>query len=87
MRGFDEEFYAPHSRHTEVRREEILKHPELRILAESEEIGPHIISTENGQEIYILGHQEYDKDTLAQEYFRDVDKGLDIEVPKNYFRD
>ena len=86
MRGFDEVFYAPHSRHTEVLREDIEKHPELRILADSPEVGPHIISTENGRQIFVLGHQEYDKGTLAGEYFRDVDKGLKIDVPKNYFR-
>ena len=87
VRGFDEVFYAPHSRHTEIYKEDIESHPELRILAESDEAGPHIISTENGRQIFILGHQEYDKDTLANEYFRDVNKGLEIEVPKNYFRD
>ena len=87
VRGFDEVFYAPHSRHTEIYKEDIEAHPELRILAESPEAGPHIISTENGRQIFILGHQEYDKDTLANEYFRDVNKGLEIEVPKNYFRD
>ena len=87
VRGFDEVFYAPHSRHTEIYKEDIEDHPELRILAESEEAGPHIISTENGRQIFILGHQEYDKDTLAGEYFRDINKGLEIEVPKNYFRD
>lgn len=87
MRGFDEIFYAPHSRHTEVRKEDILKHPELRILAESPEVGPHIISTENGRQIFVLGHQEYDKTTLANEYFRDINKGMDIDVPANYFRD
>lgn len=86
MRGFDEYFYAPHSRHTEVPKEEILKFPELRILAESEEVGPHIIATDNGREIYVMGHHEYDADTLAQEYFRDKDKGLDIQIPKNYFQ-
>lgn len=87
VRGFDSLFYAPHSRHTEIKKEEILEHPELRILAESEEVGPHIISTDNGRQIFVLGHQEYDKDTLAGEYFRDVKKGLDIKVPANYFKD
>ena len=86
MRGFDEIFYAPHSRHTEVLREDIEKHPKLRILADSREVGPHIISIENGRQIFVLGHQEYDKGTLAGEYFRDVNKGLEIDVPKNYFR-
>ena len=85
MRGFDEVFYAPHSRHTTIRKEEVLKHKELRILAESEEAGVHIISNENGRQIFVLGHQEYDKETLATEYFRDVDKGLPIEVPRHYF--
>ncbi len=87
VRGFDEIFYAPHSRHTEVLKSDIEKEPALRMLAESDEVGPHIISTENGRQIFILGHQEYDKETLAGEYFRDVKKGLDIDVPANYFRD
>ena len=85
VRGFDETFYAPHSRHTEVRKEDIQKEKRLRILAESQEAGPHILSTEDGRQIFVLGHQEYDKDTLATEYFRDVDAGLPIDVPKNYF--
>ena len=70
-----------------MRREDILKFPGLRILAESEESGPHILSTENGRQIFVLGHQEYDKETLSNEYFRDINKGLDMDVPKNYFRD
>ncbi len=86
MRGFDEFFYAPHSRHTEVLREDIEKCNALRILADSREAGPHIISTENGRQIFVMGHQEYDKGTLAGEYFRDVNKGMKIDVPKNYFR-
>lgn len=85
VRGFDEIFYAPHSRHTEVNRIDILNTPELRILADSPEVGPHIISTENGRQVFVMGHQEYDKGTLAGEYNRDVNKGMDIEVPKNYF--
>lgn len=87
MRGFDEVFYAPHSRHTEVKREDILREPSLRILADSEESGPHIISTENGKEIFILGHQEYDRNTLAEEYERDLAKGLEPALPEHYFRD
>lgn len=86
MRGFDEVFYAPHSRHTEIKKEEVLEHPEIRILAESEGAGVHILATDNGRQIFILGHQEYDKETLATEYFRDVNKGLPIHVPYNYFR-
>ena len=85
VRGFDEIFYAPHSRYTEVRREDIEKEPALRILADSREVGPHIISTENGRQIFVMGHQEYDKGTLAGEYRRDAGKGLDTAVPENYF--
>ena len=86
MRGFDEVFFAPHSRHTTIKKEDVLKHKDLRILAESPESGVHILSNENGRMIFILGHQEYDKETLGIEYFRDVDKGLPIDVPKNYFK-
>ena len=87
MRGFDEVFYAPHSRHTTIKKQDILAEPALRILAESDQAGVHIIATENGRQIFVLGHQEYDKETLAAEYFRDVNKGLDINIPYNYFRD
>ncbi len=87
MRGFDETFYAPQSRHTTVLKEDLLKQEELRILAENDEAGVHIATTENGRLIYVFGHQEYDKETLANEYWRDVNKGLDIDVPKNYFKD
>ena len=87
VRGFDPVFFAPHSRHTEIDRSDVLECEELRILAESPEVGPHIISTEHGRHIFVLGHQEYDKETLENEYLRDKNKGLDIEVPANYFRD
>ncbi len=87
VRGFDEIFYAPHSRHTYIKKEDIKKNPEIRVLVESKEVGLHILATDNGKQIFILGHQEYDKETLANEYFRDIDRGLDIEVPKNYFLD
>ena len=87
MRGFDEVFFAPHSRHTCVRKEDILAHPEIRILAESDEAGMHILATDNGRQIFIFGHQEYDKETLGLEYYRDVNKGMAIDVPKNYFKD
>ena len=86
MRGFDETFFAPHSRHTCVRKEDVLAHPEIRILAESDEAGMHILATDNGRQIFIFGHQEYDKETLGLEYYRDVNKGLPIDVPKNYFK-
>lgn len=87
VRGFDEIFYTPHSRHTEVRREDVDKHPELRVLAESEEAGLHIMATDSGRQIFICGHMEYDKDTLRAEYDRDIAKGLDIDVPRHYFVD
>ncbi len=86
MRGFDEYFYAPHSRHTYVETKDIENTKELRILAESEEAGVHIAATDNGKEIYVLGHQEYDKETLELEYKRDLDRGLEIEPPKNYYK-
>ncbi|MCL1809292.1 MAG: homoserine O-succinyltransferase [Clostridiales bacterium] len=86
MRGFDEVFYAPHSRNTGVKKEDVLKHPEIRILAESEEAGMHILATDSGRQIFIFGHQEYDKETLGLEYYRDLQKNIPIDVPKNYFR-
>ncbi len=86
-RGFDEEFYAPHSRHTQVKKEDILNFKELSILAESEITGPHIIATEDKRMIFVQGHMEYDRETLKLEYLRDVNKGQQIEVPQDYFRD
>lgn len=85
IRGLDDVFYAPHSRHTEVRREDIEKVPELEILSESEDAGVFIVSTKDNRKIFITGHLEYDRDTLKDEYFRDKEKGLEIEMPKNYF--
>ncbi|MFA5634901.1 MAG: homoserine O-succinyltransferase [Anaerovoracaceae bacterium] len=85
MRGFDEVFYAPHSRHTQVMKEDILDFPELKILAESKIAGPHIIATKDKRMIFVQGHAEYDSETLKLEYERDVKKGLDINVPVNYF--
>ena len=86
FRGFDDEFYAPHSRHSEVRKADILKHPELKILSESDEAGVFMASARNGREIFITGHMEYSPDTLDKEYRRDLDKGLPIEKPKHYYR-
>jgi homoserine O-succinyltransferase len=85
MRGFDEVFYAPHSRHTQVMKEDILDFPELKILAESSIAGPHIIATKDKRMIFVQGHAEYDRETLKLEYERDVKKGLPINVPVNYF--
>ncbi len=85
VRGFDDVFYAPHSRYTTVMREEILKHKELTILAESEEAGVFIVIAEEGKQIFVMGHPEYDRVSLDKEYKRDIAKGLDIALPKNYY--
>ncbi len=85
LRGFDDVFWAPHSRHTEFREEDIQKVPELEILAKSDEAGVYIVTAKSDRQFFISGHSEYDSTTLASEYFRDVDKGLDISLPKNYF--
>jgi homoserine O-succinyltransferase/O-acetyltransferase len=85
MRGFDDIFLAPHSRHTEIRREDIDKHADLQILAESDDAGVYIVSDKEGRNLYITGHSEYDPFTLKAEYDRDVNKGLPIHVPKNYY--
>src|SRR6056297_397358 len=87
MRGFDDEFYAPHSRHTQILEEELEKVPNLEIIAKSEEAGIHIASTENMRQIFIQGHGEYDRETLKNEYLRDSKKGENIQIPKNYFID
>ena len=87
FRGFDEEFYVPHSRHTTVRAEDIEKNPNLKIMAVSDEAGVYVVGDKEGTQFFVMGHSEYDADTLAQEYFRDVNKGLDIKVPVNYFLD
>lgn len=85
VRGFDDIFYAPHSRHTEIRKEDIEKHPELTILAESEEAGVFLVIAEDGRQIFVMGHPEYDRVTLHKEYMRDKEKGLPIELPVNYY--
>ena len=87
FRGFDDEFYVPHSRHTTVCIDEIEKHPELTILSQSDEAGVYIISSRGGREFYVTGHSEYSPLTLHSEYMRDKEKGLDsVEIPKNYYR-
>jgi len=87
FRGFDDVFYVPHSRHTMNRREDILAHPELELLAESPEAGVFALKRRDNRQFFITGHPEYDPDTLASEYFRDKNKGLEIAVPKHYFPD
>lgn len=87
FRGFDDVFFVPHSRHTEVRRADIEKHPELTIISESDDSGVHIVIARGGREFYVTGHSEYSPYTLDTEYRRDLGKGLPIDMPKNYYRD
>lgn len=85
LRGFDDIFYAPHSRYTEVKKEDIEKISDLEICSESEKAGVYLISSKNGRQIFMTGHSEYDSLTLKNEYERDLNKGLDINIPENYF--
>ena len=85
LRGFDDVFYAPHSRHTTVRREDIEDVWDLRIIASSDEAGVYAVQTKGGRQIFVTGHSEYDPETLKNEYIRDKKLGLPIAVPKNYF--
>jgi homoserine O-succinyltransferase len=85
FRGFDDVFFVPHSRHTEIRKEDIESVPELRLLSESEVSGVYAVSDMKGRQIFLTGHSEYDPLTLKQEYERDIERGLNIDVPKNYF--
>ena len=85
FRGFDDTFMAPHSRHTSVRRAEVEAVADLQILASSDEAGVYAIKTEKGKQFFVMGHSEYDADTLEKEYRRDKDAGLPIKVPKNYY--
>ena len=87
LRGFDDTFFVPHSRHTEVREEDINKIPALEILAKSDDAGVYIITDKNERRFFITGHSEYDFDTLKKEYDRDVSRNLPIKVPTNYFPD
>jgi homoserine O-succinyltransferase len=87
FRGFDDVFYVPHSRHTEVRAEDICKVPELTLLSESSESGVYMVMARNGRELFITGHSEYSPETLDLEYKRDLGKGLPINMPQNYYRD
>lgn len=85
LRGFDDNFWAPHSRHTTVLREEIEAVPELKILASSKDAGVYAIMSKHGRHIFVTGHSEYDPDTLEREYLRDKNAGLPISVPENYY--
>ncbi|AOZ75988.1 homoserine O-succinyltransferase [Clostridium pasteurianum] len=85
LRGFDDVFFAPHSRHTEVRREDIEKDSRLKILSESKESGIYIVTAKHGRQIFVMGHSEYDPLTLKSEYDRDISQNKNIEIPKHYF--
>jgi homoserine O-succinyltransferase len=87
FRGFDDTFNMPHSRHTEVRREDIERVPELEIIAESQQSGVSIVMARGGREIFVTGHSEYSPNTLDTEYRRDLGKGLPIQMPYNYYID
>lgn len=87
FRGFDDIFMVPQSRHTTLKTEDIKAVPQLKILASSKETGVYAVSAQKGKQIFITGHSEYDANTLAEEYFRDLKAGEKIEIPKNYFRD
>ncbi len=85
LRGFDDTFYVPHSRHTTIRREDVEAIPELKILASSEKAGVYALMSKGGRQIFVTGHSEYDPETLKLEYLRDKNAGLPIRVPENYF--
>ena len=85
FRGFDDVFYAPHSRHTTISREDILTNEDLTLLSESPEAGVFMVQARNGREIFVTGHLEYDADTLDKEYHRDLDKGINPHVPSHYY--
>ena len=85
FRGFNDKFYMPHSRYTEIRAQDILANPELELMSTSEEAGVFAVKSEDNRRIFITGHPEYDDETLAIEYFRDVEKGLNPNIPVGYF--
>lgn len=87
LRGFDDIFLAPHSRYTEIRKEDVEKNPNLTILADSEEVGLFLVMAQNGKQIFMFGHPEYDRLTLDLEYKRDLGRGLNPKVPVNYYKD
>ncbi len=87
VRGFDDVFMAPHSRYTQANRQQILDNPRLKVLADSDEAGIYIVLGDGGKEIFVMGHPEYDRLTLDQEYKRDIDKGIEPDLPVNYYPD
>ncbi|HQC55130.1 MAG TPA: homoserine O-succinyltransferase [Clostridia bacterium] len=87
LKGLDDTFYIPHSRHTKVLEDEVRKHPQLRVLAEGKECGLSIVKSKDNKKLFFFGHSEYDRDSLQKEYIRDINKGMDIDMPANYFID
>lgn len=87
FRGFNDVFLVPHSRHTEVREADVRAAPTLRLLSRSDEAGVHIVEAMNGRQLFVLGHGEYDQDTLKAEYIRDKSKGMEPKIPEHYFPD
>ena len=87
VRGFDDVFMAPHSRYTQASRQQIIDNPRLKVLADSDEAGIYIVLGDGGKEIFVMGHPEYDRLTLDQEYKRDIDKGIELDLPVNYYPD
>ena len=87
VRGFDDVFMAPHSRYTQASRQQIIDNPRLKVLADSDEAGIYIVLGDGGKEIFVMGHPEYDRLTLDQEYKRDIDKGIEPDLPVNYYPD
>jgi len=85
FRGFDDTFFVPHSRYTETRKEDILKHPDLILAAYSEKAGVHVVTSKDNRQIFVTGHFEYNSETLRNEFERDLKKGLSINIPENYF--
>ncbi len=85
LRGFDDRFFVPHSRHTTIKREDLEKVKELKIVASSEKAGIYALLTDNGKQVFITGHSEYDANTLKDEYLRDLERGDTIHIPENYF--
>lgn len=87
VRGFDDVFVAPHSRYTEANREDVVNNPNLLVLADSTEAGVYIVMEKSGKQVFVMGHPEYDRMTLDQEYKRDIDKGIEPDMPVNYYPD
>jgi homoserine O-succinyltransferase len=85
LRGFDDNFFAPHSRYTEVSEDEVIAHPKLLLLSRSPEAGAYLVMSEDRRQVFVTGHPEYDANTLGEEYWRDINKGMEIAVPEHYY--